>query len=183
MKITIVAVMAAMVGTSLPAGAVPAAEAQVVVCFVDLQDMRVENGAKIVASAIFGRIGVKIQWHGPSNCPREGILITLLNETPGDLLPGALAFAQPFEGTHIVVFYDRVKNRPGNVQCLLGHVISHEVAHILQGLKRHSESGIMKAQWTGADYQQMTWEPLRFTDEDVMLIHRGLQARVDHSLQ
>jgi hypothetical protein len=56
-------------------------------------------------------------------------------------------------------------------------VIAHEVAHILQGLMRHSESGIMKAQWTGADYQQMTWKPLQFTDEDVMLIHRGLRAR------
>jgi len=36
----------------------------------------------------------------------------------------------------------------------------------------------MKAQWTGADYQQMNWKPLRFTDEDVMLIHSGLKVRV-----
>jgi hypothetical protein len=41
-----------------------------------------------------------------------------------------------YEGTHIVVFYDRVKNKPGSVSSVLGHVIAHEVAHILQGLMR-----------------------------------------------
>jgi hypothetical protein len=56
-------------------------------------------------------------------------------------------------------------------------VIAHEVAHILQGLMRHSESGIMKAQWTGADCQQMAWKPLPFTDEDVLLIRRGVKVR------
>jgi len=67
---------------------------------------------------------------------------------------------------------------PGAVSCVLGHVIVHEVTHILQGLMRHSESGIRKAQWTGVDYQEMTWKPLQFTDEDVMLIHSGLRVRV-----
>jgi hypothetical protein len=61
---------------------------------------------------------------------------------------------------------------------VLGHVIAHEVTHILQGVLRHSESGVMKARWSNADYQEMTWKPLRFTDEDVVLIHRGLKARV-----
>jgi hypothetical protein len=35
----------------------------------------------------------------------------------------------------------------------------------------------MKAEWTGADYRQMTRESLQFTDHDVLLIHRGLKAR------
>ncbi len=178
MRITGVAVMAAMVGTTVWAGAVPGAKARVTVCMASLEDMGLENRAKIVSSAIFAGIGVKIQWHGPSNCPPEGILITFSDETPGSLLPGALAYAMPFEGTHIVVFYDRVKSKPSSAPSVLGHVIAHEVAHILQGLKRHSESGIMKAQWTGAYYQQMNWKPLRFTDEDVMLIHSGLKVRV-----
>ena len=92
-------------------------------------------------------------------------------------MPGAMAYALPYEGTHIVVFYDRVTKKPGNVSILLGHVIAHEVTHILQGVARHSESGVMKANWTGADYQQMSREPLQFTDHDVLLIHRGLKAR------
>ena len=177
MKITGVTVMAAMVGTTVWAGAIPPAERQVTICTGYTQDLGLENQAKVVASDIFAGIGVKILWHSPRQCPAEAILITFSNDEPASLLPGALAYAMPFEGTHIVVFYDRVKNRPGSVSCLLGHVIAHEVAHILQGRVRHSESGIMKAQWTGVDYQQMTWKPLQFTDEDVMLIHSGLKVR------
>jgi len=176
MKIMGVTLVAAMVGTTVWAGPIPAAERQVTVCMSQTGNLGLENQAKVVASDIYAAIGVKILWHDPRQCPAEAILVTFSNETPALLLPGALAYAMPFDGAHIVVFYDRVKNRPGSVSCLLGHVIAHEVAHILQGLIRHSESGIMKAQWTGADYQQMTWKPLQFTDEDVMLIYGGLKV-------
>jgi phage terminase large subunit GpA-like protein len=92
----------------------------------------------------------------------------------------ASVYALPFEGTHIVVFYDRVKNdrvknRPGYASAVLGHVIAHEVTHILQGATWHSETGIMKAQWSGEDFQKMDWKPLQFTDEDIMRIQRGLK--------
>jgi hypothetical protein len=177
MKITGVAVMAAMVWTSVPADAAPAAEPRVTVCMASMEDMLLENQAKIVSSAIFAGIGVKIQWHSPSHCPAEAIFITFSNDEPGSLLPGALAYALPYEGTHIVVFFDRVKNKPSNVSSVLGHAIAHEIAHILQGVTRHSESGLMKANWTGEDYQRMAWKPLPFTDEDVRLIHSGLKVR------
>jgi hypothetical protein len=176
MRITWV-VMAAMVGRTCWAGAVPADEPQVMACMAPTADIRLEKRAKAVSSAIFAGIGVKILWHSLSKCPTDGILITFSNETPASLMPGALAYALPYEGRHLVVFFDRVKNKPGTVSVLLGHVITHEVTHILQGVARHSESGVMKANWTGADYQQMAREPLQFTDEDVLLIHRGLQAR------
>jgi len=174
MKITGVTVMAAMVGTTVWAGALPAAERQVQVCMGYTEE---DTPAKGVSSNIFAGIGVKILWYSPKQCPAEAIFITFSNETPAGLLPGALAYARPYEGTHIVVFYDRVKNRSGSVSSVLGHVIAHEVAHILQGLMRHSESGIMKAQWTGADYQRMTARPLQFADEDIALIHHGLKVR------
>ena len=177
MRITGVAVMAAMAWISVPAEAAPAAEPRVVICMASMEDMLLENQAKIVSSAIFAGIGVKIQWHSPSNCPAEAIFITFSNDEPASLLPGALAYALPYEGTHIVVFYDRVKSKPSNLSSVLGHAIAHEIAHILQGVTRHSESGLMKANWTGEDYQRMAWKPLPFTDEDVRLIHSGLKVR------
>jgi hypothetical protein len=177
MKITGVTVMSAMVGITLWAGGLPAAERQVTVCMGYTDNPGLENQAKVVASGIFAEIGVKIVWQSPRQCSAEAILITISDDAPPSLLPGALAYAKPFEGTHIVVFYNRVKNRPGSASSLLGHVIAHEVAHILQGLIRHSESGIMKEQWDGADYKQMTWKPLEFTDEDTMLIYNGLNLR------
>jgi hypothetical protein len=185
MRIMSAAVMAAMVGTNAWAGSIPVVKRQVTVCMSGIGNVALENWAKVVASSIFAGIGVKIAWHSPSNCPREGILITLSNNTPVGLHPGALAYAQPYDGTHVVVFYDRVKNQPGIlplvkgpfVASLLGHVIVHEVSHILQGLVRHSESGVMKSQLTGVDYAEMCGKPLQFTDEDVMLIQLGFKAR------
>jgi hypothetical protein len=185
MRIMSAAVMAAMVGTNAWAGSIPAVKRQVTVCMSGSGNVALENRAKVVASGILAGGGVKIAWHSPSNCPREGILITLSNDTPVGLHPGALAYAQPYDGTHVVVFYDRVKNQPGIlplakpvfVASLLGHVMVHEVTHILQGVVRHSESGVMKQQWTGVDYAEMSGKPLQFTDEDVVLIQLGFKAR------
>ena len=178
MKITGMTVMAAMVGTAVWAGTLTAAGRQVTVCMGYTGNLGLENQAKVVTSDIFSGIGVKILWHDTRQCPAQAIVITFSNDEPASLLPGSLAYAMPFEGTHIVVFYDRLKNRPRSVMpSVLGHVIAHEVTHIVQGFARHSESGIMKATWTGADYQEMTWEPLQFTDKDVMLIYSGLKLR------
>jgi len=70
MKITGVTVMAAMVGTTVWAGALPAAERQLTVCMGYTENLGLENQAKVVASDIFAGIGVKILWHSPQTMPR-----------------------------------------------------------------------------------------------------------------
>jgi hypothetical protein len=182
MKITGITVIVASFWTSASANAVPAAKAQVVICMTmtNTEHMGLQSQAKSVASAILASSSVKIQWHDPSQCPGEAIIVTLASDEPASLRPGLLAYALPFEGTHIVVFYDRVKNdrvknRPGYASAVLGHVIAHEVTHILQGAIWHSETGIMKAQWSGGDFQQMNWKALPFTDEDIRRIQHGVK--------
>jgi hypothetical protein len=58
----------------------------------------------------------------------------------------------------------------------LAHVLAHEITHMLQGTDRHSDSGIMKARWNSEDYFEMLRTPLSFTEADVQLIRRGLEA-------
>jgi hypothetical protein len=48
---------------------------------------------------------------------------------------------------------------------------------MLQGIDRHSEIGVMKANWTASDYSEMVSSPLPFTPVDIQLIHLGLAAR------
>ena len=74
------------------------------------------------------------------------------------------------------MFYDRIKYKPAPAE-LLAHVMVHEITHILQGISRHSDSGIMKANWSGEEFQRMRFKALPFTEEDVVLIRRGLEAR------
>jgi len=77
-----------------------------------------------------------------------------------------------------VIFYDRVESRLKRQRApqatILGYVLAHEIGHALQGVVRHSASGVMRATWTTDDFEQMGKDGLRFTEEDVLLIRLGL---------
>jgi hypothetical protein len=66
-------------------------------------------------------------------------------------------------------------NRNG-VRSAMAHVLVHEITHLLEGVDRHSATGIMKARWSEGDYFEMRRKPLPFAQEDVNLIHAGLSA-------
>jgi hypothetical protein len=130
------------------------------------------------ASQMFAAIGVKLDWSCRKSGLQQAIVISLAARTPDNRKDGELAYALPYQGSHIVILYDRVrKMQPNYVPAVLAHVLVHEVTHILQGFPRHSESGVMKAQWDSSDFTQMTWKPLPFAEDDVDLIQRGLDAR------
>jgi hypothetical protein len=176
------AVAVAMVaGIRLHAGeARPAADFNVPV-YMDYQgggDLRGANLSKAIASRMLRRIGVTLIWVDSGSCSPDGIHITLTGLTPATLQPGALAYALPYEGTHIRVFRDRIEAYlPALVPHLLAHVMAHEIVHILQGCTRHSDHGLMKAHWDSADFAQMLWTDLPISQEDIELVHLGLERR------
>lgn len=140
--------------------------------------------AQGLANGIFRGAGVKIDWRigqPPRSQPRrrDPIVVEITTKTPSQLEPGALAFALPYEGVHIDVFYDRVQqvNPDSLTEYVLAHVLVHEITHILQGISRHSETGVMKAHWNQDDYMDMRWKGLAFTELDVQLIRVGLAER------
>jgi hypothetical protein len=158
----------------------PAVERKVTVCYATFQDPWVVHRAAAQASQIYARIGLQIDWYFSVNsCPRNSIWIHTRDETPENFLPGALGYSTPREGIHIEVFYDRIRRtvEPKLVPVLLAHVLVHESAHILQGVVRHSATGIMKAKWVSADFEQMASNPLPFTPQDVAFINLGLDKR------
>lgn len=141
--------------------------------------------AQGIASQIFAEAGVHIKWQLGE--PRRGeqympIIINLTENTPKTLVPGALACSQVYEGVHIRVFWDRVQNTVRGADplgaFLLAHVMAHEIAHVLERIKRHSETGLMKASWTQKEIEGMSVHPLSLAPEDVQLIHQGLLQRV-----
>jgi hypothetical protein len=60
---------------------------------------------------------------------------------------------------------------------VLGFVLAHEITHVLQGIARHSETGIMRARWTDNNFRQMGNRDLMFTAEDVQMIRHRLAPR------
>ena len=67
------------------------------------------------------------------------------------------------------------------VPALLAHVLVHEIAHILQGINRHSDEGVMKAHWDANDYHLMQSKPLFFTPKEIDLIQLGVATREEHA--
>jgi len=165
----------------------------VIVCLQGVRDSRANDAAKS-ASKLFADMGVTSQWrtHGCPAAPGV-IFVTFSFETRASDHPGALAFAQPFDGTKIVVFFDRIQarvvdmySRPAAdlnfaIARVLTYVLAHEVAHILQRLSRHSSVGIMKERWSTADFYTMVYRSLAFTPDDTDRIQRGLKSL--HSTQ
>ena len=179
MKITAMTALVVTAGVAAQAGEPgQAAERTVPVCMESdpTIDLIVTVRAEKIASKMFSGIGVTLDWR--LKCPVEGIRISVSDDRLAHRLPNAFAYALPYEGTHIVVFYDRVErvSKPTERPTLLAHVLVHEITHILQGVDRHSAQGVMKATWDGSDYAAMTWQPLAFAYHDIELIHRGLAA-------
>jgi hypothetical protein len=139
--------------------------------------------AERLASEMFGNIGITLHWRAgrPAAQDTDAIAIEFLTGTSRQFMPGSLAYALPYEGVHIRIFWDRVREFPAPPE-LLAHVMVHEVTHIVEGTASHSEEGIMKAHWTSDDIFAMESKPLKFSPDDVDLIYSGLDIRETGSL-
>ena len=138
-----------------------------------------------IATRAFERIGVRLDWHEGAItsarktsgfCIVEIIELQLDLTAPDDSEPDALAYAKPMStsGTRVHVFYDRVAAR-SDAPNLLGYVLAHEIGHVLQGVVRHSDYGILKAKWDGRDYGSMAVFALTFLPADAEMIQSYLK--------
>ena len=135
--------------------------------------------AEFIAAKIYSAAGINIHWRtGTLDCAPGALIVSFRQQTPENFKPGALAYALPFEGTHICVFLDRIDQyQKGEQYMVLGHVLAHEITHILQGQARHSETGLMKARWSGLDVGEMKRHLLLMSSEDERLVRAGLAHR------
>jgi hypothetical protein len=139
---------------------------------------------RTLASGLFEKIGVHLKWHtGERPGGQTGFGIRTTACAPASVNPGALASARLLEGAggDITIYADRILPLPTQFHILpdvvAGYVMAHELAHVMQGVARHSESGILKAQWSRENYTDMTLRKFAFTPRDVELIHLGLRDR------
>jgi len=147
---------------------------------------------KVLASGIFEQIGVRLVWHngelpaamtGHADASLPVFAIRTSEHALESATPGALASAKLVgsSGTEITVYRDRVlrflayQGSMAGVEA--GYVLAHELAHVMQGVARHSEAGILKAKWSREDCRAMVFHKLAFTRVDVELIHRGLAVQ------
>ena len=176
--ISSLAFISGLATSGAPAAPVQTSERQTVtVCIDPREDFHIITAARVRAERMFETAGVQIAWRG-YRCPDRAIRVVLHMKTPRARIPHALAYALRSTQT-VTIFYDRMRAavESWRLERLLAHVLVHEITHILQRHYRHSATGLMKPMWDRQDYRTIEWRELAFTEEDIRLIHDGLDQR------
>jgi hypothetical protein len=175
--------MIAMLGLGNSTWAEPAPK--VTVCLDGTREKHIASSTRL-ASEIFASAEVAIDWRDADSCPssQDVIRITFSFNHSDYPNPQAFAYALPFQGRTINIFYNRIASA---AHCwspkLLAYVLVHEIVHILEGVSVHSTQGIMKATWEDKELAAIQSETLSFTEKDISLIHSGLQWRARRAAQ
>lgn len=178
------------------AATVPSTEVRVAV----YNDARVEEEvlerAQEIAAGIYARAGVTLVWsrcgkqnslatpREPRSCSEPGTFsvrvvsksLSLREESFGVAFLGSDGV-----GTQADVFYAgivriRQYSTSGDAT-ILGHVMAHELGHLLLGMNAHSRSGIMQARWTSSELRQMELGGLVFNDGESVAMRSRLLGR------
>ena len=173
-----------------------AAERSLTVCLPPspkVEDDQTLSLAKGYATRIYRLIGVELRWK--STCSQAELeapgtrlapnLTTLglvwAATAPATLPPGARASAYPFQptGKRVIVYQDRLASPMqdhNRAAAMLGHVLAHEIGHVLLGHNGHSQEGLMKPYWTSLEQGSMRCKLISFTAGEGEIIRRRLDA-------
>src|SRR5438874_1741187 len=99
MKILRVMTIAVAAANASAGEAMPVEEHNVIVCVAAAGSDFALLRAKSIAGGMFAAAGVRIEWHNDRSCPPIAIRISFSDRTNVKFLPGALAYARPYEGT------------------------------------------------------------------------------------
>ena len=83
-------------------------------------------------------------------------------------------------GTQADVFFDEVQRLSANTKVdvseLLGHVIAHELGHLILGSHAHSASGIMSPRWEASELNQLVKGNLLFNPEQGEVMQKRMRT-------
>jgi hypothetical protein len=138
------------------------------------------GSGKQAASQIFDSIGIKLLW-SCQDPARETIVIRLTAHVPRHFRKGTLAYALPFarKGVRITVFYDRLEpilqDHLAFAGSIFGCVLAHEIAHVVEGVDSHAETGLMRGYWNEDDFVSMKFHAFAFAPEDAESIRQRVE--------
>jgi len=150
-----------------------------------------------VNARIFRNAGVEITWiEAESNCTtssplpsRNGYFVVITPRVPKGWTTGADSMGLALRSDayrHAYIFYDRVQEFANTMKLIrdlristtlvLGHVVSHELGHLLLRGKGLSSKGIMSEHWSSADWSRAVSGTLLFDEKDAQVIQRELTS-------
>lgn len=196
-KTIIVSVLAGGIGAAPCASGQPTARLTLDV----LPDPGIPATAVATASAVVDRlyrgIGLEVVWAveaGMESMPDASTTVwrrIAIRSSAGKEFPAAFGNTkvlgvaprgQGAPGRVGYVFYDAARAKALRhelpIGVLLGYAMAHELAHLLLPRESHSDAGVMRLQWRGADLRQIRLQALRFDPRDGSQICEALRSVV-----
>jgi hypothetical protein len=149
--------------------------------------------AEKTATAIFEKAGVEIRWTEPAagaTFPISHIQLKILPNSMRldlpDKFPDRAMGLTPGSGPDrqsVYVFCERVealaRKHIADTAQILGHVMAHEIGHLLLNDQSHFAAGIMRGDWNLWDLQNASYGYLLFTPRQAKAIREeaGRRAR------
>jgi hypothetical protein len=172
------------VGMSVPAAAGESEPLKMAVSvFADTKvPADVLESAKAETTEIFARLGIELVWRATSPARDVRLTIRVIDGTIKGAGKSAMGLAVPNRngpGSSLYALLGRVEafaahhGRP--VAQILGHVIAHEVGHLLLPTAAHATGCIMVARWDRQQLEQLDRGWLTFTHEEVEDIRRSVR--------
>lgn len=147
------------------------------------------TGAQAEVTKIYRQAGVETMWRALASSPANTdasheprLTIAILSRDQTERLIPALAhnaMGIAVARAHVAyVSYYRVEQLTGangvNRAHALGIALAHEIGHLLLPYNSHSETGLMRADWTTAHLLRAQYSQLFFTAQEAELIRAGL---------
>jgi hypothetical protein len=147
------------------------------------------------ADRVFDRAGLRVRWIGCLPAERDpacdtaparrDIRLRILPGKGGREFEGALGYALALnrgDGVYANALFGAVTEvRRGTMVStaqLLGHVIAHEIGHLLLGTVHHSRTGLMSATWEHEELLSIARREMRFSDQQTHRIRETARARI-----
>jgi hypothetical protein len=146
------------------------------------------------ATRIFHKAGVTTLWiackssksdatpdprcQGPPGLRHLALRVVPRSWKSSDSIFGVAFLSERGTGAYGDIFYDSVeklhRDWGASLPRVLGHVMAHELGHLLLGSNAHSREGIMRPSWHGNELRAASMGALLFTPEQARSIREGL---------
>ncbi len=141
------------------------------------------------ASRILGAVGIRLVWvSGQMPQGARYLVIRVISEpmspmTRNASVLGTAASSKSNGATTASLFYERIVQESGRLgvdaSLLLGHVMAHEMGHLLLPGGSHTPTGLMKAGWDRHQSVLASTGKLTFAPNQASLIRARLSTRTN----
>ena len=143
--------------------------------------------AREEVSRIFDALQIGLVWVEDTMPHGRFLVVKIVSKAPSQKsqnpnMLGVAAGSEEGLPTHAWLFYNRILNQHRALRLdaalLLGHVMAHEMGHLLLPYGAHTAAGLMKGGWDTAQARLATTGGLRFDAEQGSVIRARLRGTV-----